>query len=64
MVYSIRDLESAIFVAGDLLVGGIVIWLHLLLNYSSTALTFALWHSIKIELKENHIASASYIKII
>ena len=50
MVYSIRDLESAIFVAGDLLVGGIVIWLHLLLNYSSTALTFALWHSIKIEL--------------
>ena len=32
MVYSIRDLESAIFVAGDLLVGGFVPWLQLLLN--------------------------------
>ena len=50
MVYSIRDLESTIFVAGGLLVGGIVTWLQLLLRYSSTALTFALWHSIKIEL--------------
>ena len=39
MVYSVRDLEFAIVVAGDLLVGGLVTWLHLLLNYSTTALT-------------------------